>query len=91
MAQISYYILQVLMKFTQSNMLSINLIIISLCRYAVYLIDSSPEEQWSHILGMNRVCVNAKKLMLLAVLDSVCKRKFKYIETKRWIPEANRE
>lgn len=65
--------------------------IISFCRYAIYLIDSSPEEQWAHILGMNRVCVNAKKLMLLAVIDSVSNCKFKYIEIKRWIPEANRE
>lgn len=40
---------------------------------------------------MNRVCVNAKKLMLLAVVDHDCEFKFKYIEMKRWIPESNRE
>jgi tRNA splicing endonuclease len=62
-----------------------------ICRYAVYLIDSSFEDRWSYILGMNRVCVNAKKLMLLAVVDPVCELKFDYIEMKRWLPEANRE
>lgn len=59
-------------------------------RYAVYLIDSDIEDNWAYILGMNRVCVNAKKIMLLAVWDHKNEKKFKFVELKRWIPESNR-
>jgi hypothetical protein len=40
---------------------------------------------------MNRICVNAKKVMLLAVSDPINEDKFKFIEIKRWVPESNRE
>ena len=60
-------------------------------RYAVYLIDGYAEDQWTFILGMNRVCVNAKKVMLLAIIDSKSPQNFKYMELKRWIAESNRE
>lgn len=60
-------------------------------RYAVYLVNSSIEDHWSYILGMNRVCVNAKKLMLIAIVNSRCEGEFNYVEMKRWTPESNRE
>ena len=62
-----------------------------MCRYAVYLIDSDIKDNWSYIFGMNRVCVNSKKTMLLAVYDSKSENNFKFIQLKRWIPESNRE
>ena len=40
---------------------------------------------------MNRVCVNSKKTMLLAVYDKKSENAFKLVELKRWIPESNRE
>lgn len=64
---------------------------IEICRYAVYLIDSDINDRWTFLLGMNRVCVNAKKTMLIAMANPESPNEFKYIELKRWIAESNRE